>query len=161
VTRRSARLAELGLRLPDVPQPLAAYVPAVRTGNLVYSSGQLPLVDGRLVATGKVGAEVSPEEAAECARTAALNGLAAVVAVADGLDAVARVVKVVVFVAGAPGFTGHPQVANGASDLLGELFGDAGRHARSAVGVASLPLDAPVEVEMVVELAAAPRVVPV
>jgi enamine deaminase RidA (YjgF/YER057c/UK114 family) len=160
MTGPSTRLAELGLRLPEVPQPLAAYVPAVRTGNLVYSSGQVPVVDGSLVATGKVGAEVSPEDAAACARIAALNGLAAVAAEAGGLEAVARVVKVVVFVSSAPGFTAHPQVANGASGLLGEVFGDAGRHARSAVGVASLPLDAPVEVELVVELAPAARVVP-
>src|SRR5581483_5378898 len=147
-----ARLAELGISLPPVAAPVAAYIPARRSGSLVFTSGQLPTVDGALPATGKVGAEVSPEDAAALARTCALNGLAAVDALV-GLDAVAGVVKVVGFVASAPGFTGQPAVINGASELLGQIFGDAGAHARSAVGVAALPLDAPVEVELVVELA--------
>lgn len=149
--RPLSRLEELGIVLPSVAAPLAAYVPARRTGSLVYTSGQLPLVDGALPATGKVGAEVDPDEAARLARIAALNGLAAVHALV-GLDAVTGVVKVVGFVASAPGFTGQPAVVNGASELLGQVFGDAGAHARSAVGVACLPLDAPVEVELVVEL---------
>jgi enamine deaminase RidA (YjgF/YER057c/UK114 family) len=160
MTSASARLEELGLQLPGVAAPLAAYVPAVQVGNLVYTSGQLPSVDGRLIATGKVGGAVSPEVATECAGAAALNGLAAVAAEVGGLDAIVRVVKVTVFVASEPGFTGHPQVANGASELLGSIFGAAGRHARSAVGVAVLPLDAPVEVELVVEVAAKPTVRP-
>ncbi|OBF23326.1 RidA family protein [Mycobacterium sp. ACS4331] len=146
------RLAELGLQLPTVVAPLAAYVPAVRTGNLVYTSGQLPLADGELSASGKVGAAVSPEDAKAAARICALNALAAIDALV-GIDSVTRVVKVVGFVASAPGFTGQPGVVNGASQLLGEVFGDAGSHARSAVGVAELPLDAPVEVELIVEVA--------
>ena len=146
------RLEELGIQLPPVVPPVAAYVPAVRSGNLVFTSGQLPMVDGELPATGKVGAMVTPEQAKDMARTCALNGLAAIDALV-GLDAVVKVVKVVGFVASAPDFTGQPGVVNGASELLGEVFvGDAGQHARSAVGVASLPLDAPVEVELVVEL---------
>ena len=148
-----ARLAELGLRLPAVAAPVAAYVPAVRSGDHVFTSGQLPMVDGALVATGKVGAEVSPEQAKELARTCALNALAAVKSQVGDLSAVRRVVKVVGFVASAPDFTGQPGVINGASELLGEVFGEAGRHARSAVGVAVLPLDAPVEVEITVEVA--------
>ena len=145
------RLAELGLTLPVVAAPAGSYLPAVRSGNLVFTSGQLPVVDGALSATGKVGADVTPEQAKELARTCALNGLAAVDALV-GLDAVVRVVKVVGFVASLPAFTGQPGVVNGASELLGEVFGDAGQHARSAVGVAVLPLDAPVEVELVVEV---------
>jgi enamine deaminase RidA (YjgF/YER057c/UK114 family) len=148
----SARLAELGIELPAVVAPLAAYVPAVRTGNLVYTSGQLPMQAGQLLATGKVGAEVSPEDAKVLARVCALNALAAVHALA-GIDSVTRVVKVVGFVASAPGFGGQPGVVNGASQLLGEVFGDAGAHARSAVGVSELPLNAPVEVELIVEVA--------
>ena len=151
----AARLVELGLRLPEVATPVAAYVPAVRSGKYVYTSGQLPVVDGVLQSTGKVGEGeglVSPQEAFQLARTCALNALAAVASVAGGLDQVARVVKVVGFVASDPTFTGQPGVVNGASELLGEVFGPAGRHARSAVGVAVLPLDAPVEVELVVEL---------
>ncbi|MBM9508972.1 RidA family protein [Actinacidiphila acididurans] len=148
----AARLAELGLTLPEVVPPLASYQPAVRSGRYVYTSGQLPMVDGKLVATGKVGAEVAPEQAAELARICALNALAAVRSVAGDLDRVARVVKVVGFVASAPDFTGQPAVVNGASDLLGEVLGEKGVHARSAVGVAVLPLDAPVEVEIQVEL---------
>ncbi|MEV3872295.1 RidA family protein [Streptomyces sp. NPDC049906] len=147
-----ARLAALGLALPQVAAPLAAYQPAVRTGAYVYTAGQLPLVDGTLPLTGKVGAEVTAEEAKELARTCALNALAAVKSVAGDLDRVARVVKVVGFVASAADFTGQPGVLNGASELLGEVFGDKGVHARSAVGVAVLPLDAPVEVEVLVEL---------
>jgi enamine deaminase RidA (YjgF/YER057c/UK114 family) len=147
-----ARLDELGITLPAVVRPLAAYVPAVRSGSFVFTAGQLPMVDGALPATGKVGSEVSPEDAVAFARTAALNGLAAVHALV-GLDSVVRVVKVVGYVACAPSFTGHPAVVNGASTLLGEVFGDSGAHARSAVGVASLPLDAPVEVELIVEVA--------
>ena len=146
------RLAELGLELPAVVPPLASYVPAVRTGSLVFTSGQLPLAGGELGDVGKVGGQVTPERAKELARLCALNGLAAVDALV-GLDSVVRVVKVVGFVASTPDFTGQPGVVNGASELLGEVFGEAGQHARSAVGVASLPLDAPVEVELVVEVA--------
>lgn len=146
------RLAELGLALPEVAAPLASYVPAVRSGSHVFTAGQLPLVDGELLARGKVGGEVSAEEAQECARRCALNALAAVASVTGSLDDVVRVVKVTVFVASTPDFTGQPVVANGASELLGDVFGDAGRHARSAVGVPVLPIDAPVEVELVVEV---------
>ena len=147
------RLAELGLTLPPVAPPVAAYVPAVRTGNYVYTSGQLPLVDGKLQGAGKVGGGVAPDEAAALARTAALNALAAAASVAGGLDAIARIVKVTCFVASDPSFTGQAQVANGASELLIEVLGDAGRHARSAVGMAVLPLDTPVEVELIAEVA--------
>jgi enamine deaminase RidA (YjgF/YER057c/UK114 family) len=146
------RLAELGIALPAVAAPVAAYVPAVRTGDLVYTSGQLPFVAGVLPRTGLVGAEVSAEDATADARTCALNALAAVDALV-GLDAVVRVVKLVGFVASSAGFTGQPGVVNGASGLLGEVFGPAGEHARSAVGVAQLPLGAPVEVELIVEVA--------
>jgi enamine deaminase RidA (YjgF/YER057c/UK114 family) len=145
-------LTELGIELPPVVKPVAAYVPAVRTGNLVYTAGQLPMVDGALPVTGKVGADVSADDAKALARTCALNALAAVNSVV-GIDAVTRVVKVVGFVASAPGFSGQPGVINGASELFGELFGDAGAHARSAVGVSELPLNAPVEVEIIVEVA--------
>jgi enamine deaminase RidA (YjgF/YER057c/UK114 family) len=148
----STKLAELGIELPAVAAPLAAYVPAVRSGSHVYTSGQLPFVDGKLAATGKVGGEIGPDEAKQYARTCALNALAAVHALV-GIDSVARVVKVVGFVASAEGFTGQPAVVNGASELFGEVFGDAGVHARSAVGVAQLPLGAPVEVELIVEIA--------
>ena len=147
----TARLAELGVTLPSVAKPLAAYVPAVQTGNLVYTSGQLPLVAGELTHIGKVGAKVTAEDAKAAARTCALNALAAIDALV-GIDAVRRVVKVVGFVASAPGFVGQPGVVNGASEFLGEVFGDAGIHARSAVGVAELPMDAPVEVELIVEV---------
>ncbi|BDB58586.1 MAG: RidA family protein [Rhodococcus sp. (in: high G+C Gram-positive bacteria)] len=147
----SERLTELGITLPPVAAPVAAYVPAVRNGDVVYTSGQLPLVDGKLTHTGKVGAAVSAEEAKTAARTAALNALAAVDALV-GLDNIASVVKVVGFVASAEGFTGQPGVINGASELLGEIFGEVGAHARSAVGVAELPLGAPVEVELMVEV---------
>jgi enamine deaminase RidA (YjgF/YER057c/UK114 family) len=147
----TARLAELGIELPEVVAPLAAYVPAVRTGNLVYTSGQLPMVAGVLAQSGKVGAEVTPEDAKGLARTCALNALAAVHSLV-GIDTVTRVVKVVGFVASAPGFNGQPGVVNGASQLFGDVFGDAGAHARSAVGVSELPLNAPVEVELIVEV---------
>ncbi|HEV7422595.1 MAG TPA: RidA family protein [Mycobacterium sp.] len=147
----SAKLVELGISLPDVVAPLAAYVPAVRTGNLVYTSGQVPMKSGALAAVGKVGANVSPEDGKALARVCALNALAAVHSLV-GIDAVTRVVKVVGFVASAPGFSGQPGVINGASELLGEVFGDAGAHARSAVGVSELPLNAPVEVELIVEV---------
>ena len=147
----ATRLAELGVSLPAVAAPLAAYVPAVRTGNLVYTSCQLPLAGGELIRTGKVGAEVSPEDAKAAARTCALNSLAAIDALV-GIDSVVRVVKVVGFVASSPGFSGQPGVVNGASEFLGEVFGEAGSHARSAVGVSELPLDAPVEVELIVEV---------
>src|SRR4051794_20208454 len=147
----SARLAELGVELPEVVPPAGAYVPAVRTGNLVYTAGQLPMQSGKLAQAGKVGAEVTPEEGKALARICALNALAAVHSLV-GIDAVTRVVKVVGFVACAPGFHGQPGVINGASQLLGEVFGDAGAHARSAVGVSELPLDAPVEVEMILEV---------
>ena len=146
------RLAELGLSVPEVAKPVAAYIPAVRSGNLVFTSGQLPMREGQLMATGKVGGEVSAEEAVACAQQCGLNALAAVRAEVGDLSAVKRVVKVVCFVASTPDFTGQPAVANGVSELLGEVFGEAGRHARSAVGVPVLPLDAPVEVELVVEL---------
>ena len=148
----TARLAELGLTLPPVAAPGGAYVPAVRTGQFVYTAGQLPVVDGKLPATGKVGAEVSAEDAAGMARTCALNALAAAAQAAGGLAAIRRIVKVVGFVACAPGFSGQPQVINGASDLLIAVFGDEGRHARSAVGVAELPLNTPVEVELIAEV---------
>jgi enamine deaminase RidA (YjgF/YER057c/UK114 family) len=161
VTLPSQRLTDLGLNLPPVPTPVAAYVPAVRVGDLIYSAGQLPTVDGRLIATGKVGAELGVEEAAGCARVAALNAVAAVAAEAGGVDAVLQVIKVLVFVSSEPHFTGQPQVGNGASQLLGEIFGDSGRHARSAVGVAVLPLDAPVEVELIVRAEPVLRVQPV
>lgn len=146
------RLAELGLSIPEVAKPVAAYVPAVRTGDLVYTSGQLPLSQGTLMATGKVGAEVTPEDAQACARQCALNALAAVKAEIGDLGAIKRIVKVVAFVASTPDFTGQPGVANGASELLGDVFGPVGQHARSAVGVPALPLDAPVEVEIIVEV---------
>lgn len=149
MTTPLARLGELGLRLPAVVPPLAAYVPAVRYGDLVFTSGQLPLVEGALPFTGKVGAQVSPEQAYELARTCALNALAALDQLV-GLDSVVQVVKVVGYVASDPGFTGQPGVVNGASELLGAVFAEGGRHARSAVGVSVLPLDSPVEVELVV-----------
>ena len=145
----SRRLADLGLTLPAVPTPAGSYLPAVRDGDLVWTAGQLPLVDGRLAATGLVGAEVSVEQGAELARICALNALAAAAEAAGGLDSVIRIVKVVGFVASAPGFHAQPAVVNGASELLGAVFGEAGRHARSAVGVAALPLGAPVEIELV------------
>lgn len=147
----SQRLAELGLELPTVATPLAAYVPATRVGNQVWTSGQLPLIDGSLPATGKVGAEVSPDKAYDLARRACLNALAAVDNLV-GIDSISRVLKVVGYVSSAPDFTGQPQVVNGVSELIGEIFGPAGEHARSAVGVAVLPLDAPVEVELIVEI---------
>jgi len=149
VSSWGGRLAELGITLPTVAAPVAAYVPAVRTGSLVFTSGQLPFVEGALAATGKLGAEVDAVQGARLAQICALNALAAVHDLV-GIDAVVRVVKVVGFVASAPGFTGQPGVVNGASELLGEIFGDAGVHARSAVGVAELPLGAPVEVELIV-----------
>jgi enamine deaminase RidA (YjgF/YER057c/UK114 family) len=148
-----AKLAELGLVLPEVVPPLAAYVPAVRTGNYVYVSGQVPIADGKILATGKVGAEVSPEDAKQLAARCALNGLAAL-EYAVGLSNVVRIVKVVGFVASAPGFTGQPGVINGASELFGEVLGEKGKHARSAVGVSELPLGAPVEVELIAEVVA-------
>jgi enamine deaminase RidA (YjgF/YER057c/UK114 family) len=146
------RLAALGLSLPAVAMPVAAYLPAVRTGNHIYTAGQLPTVDGKLLAVGKVGAEVGVAEAAALARTCALNALAAVVSLTGSLSAVKRIVKVTGYVASAPDFTAQPQVLNGASELLLEVFGEAGRHARSAVGTAVLPLDSPVEVDLVVEV---------
>lgn len=147
------RLAAIGRTVPEVAPPVAVYVPAVRTGSHVYTSGQLPLVAGTLMGTGKVGAEVSPEQAREMAAQCALNAIAAIRSVVGDLDRVARVVKVVGFVASAPDFAGQPGVINGASELLGAAFGEAGVHARSAVGVAVLPMDAPVEVEVLVEIA--------
>ncbi len=147
-----ARLAELGLTLPKVAAPLASYVPAVQSGNYVYVSGQLPFVEGVLTATGKVGAEVTSEQGAELARVCALNALAAIESLV-GLGRLVKIVKVVGFVASAPGFTGQPAVINGASDLFGTVLGEQGRHARSAVGVAELPLGAPVEVEVIAEVA--------
>jgi enamine deaminase RidA (YjgF/YER057c/UK114 family) len=152
VSTPEERLEQLGLSVPEVAAPVAAYLPAVRSGAYVFTSGQLPMRDGELIRTGKVGAEVGLEEAVECARQCALNALAAVRSEVGELAAVKRVVKVVAFVASTPDFTGQPKVANGVSELLGEVFGEAGRHARSAVGVPVLPLDAPVEVELVVEV---------
>lgn len=146
------RLAELGLAVPEVAAPVAAYIPAVRSGNLVFTSGQLPMREGQLMASGKVGGEVTQEEAVGCARQCALNALAAIRAELGDLSQVKRVVKVVAYVASTPDYTGQPVVANGVSELLGAVFGDIGRHARSAVGVPVLPLDAPVEVELVVEV---------
>jgi enamine deaminase RidA (YjgF/YER057c/UK114 family) len=151
MTDPRSRLRELGLDLPEVVAPVAAYVPAVQTGDHVYVSGQLPMVDGQLAATGKVGDGVSPENAKDLARTCALNALAAIDALV-GLERVVKVVKVVGFVASAPGFIGQPAVVNGASELFGTVFGEAGQHARSAVGVVELPLGAPVEVEVIVEV---------
>jgi enamine deaminase RidA (YjgF/YER057c/UK114 family) len=153
VSAPSQRLAGLGLALPPVAAPLAAYVPATVVGDQVWTSGQLPLVDGALPLTGVLGAGVDVEQGAEMARLCALNGLAAAASVAGGLDRLGRVLKAVVFVASAPGFTGQPAVGNGASQLLGDVFGEAGTHVRSAVGVAALPLGAPVEVELVLQLA--------
>jgi enamine deaminase RidA (YjgF/YER057c/UK114 family) len=147
------RLAELGLDVPEVPTPVAVYVPAVASGDLVFTSGQLPMKNGELMVTGKVGGEDSPEEATACARPCALNAIAAVKSMVGDLDRVAQVVKVVAFVASTPDFTGQPGIANGASELLGTAFGDAGVHARSAVGVPVLPLNSPVEVEIVVRVA--------
>lgn len=146
------RLREQGLEVPGVPAPVAAYIPAVRTGSYVFTSGQLPLRDGQLLLTGKVGGEVSAEEAYDCARQCALNAIAAVKSQVDDLDTVTRVVKATVFVASTPDFTGQPAVANGASELFAAAFGDVGQHTRSAVGVPVLPLDAPVEVELIVEI---------
>lgn len=148
----SSRLAELGIELPTVVPPLASYAPAVRSGNLVYTAGQLPMQSGSLLQSGKVGAEVTPEQGKALARVCALNALAAVHSLV-GVDSVTRIVKVVGFVASAPGFNGQPGIVNGASELLGEVFGEAGAHARSAVGVMELPLGAPVEVELIVEVA--------
>lgn len=150
--RWTDRLAELGITLPAVVKPVAAYVPAVRTGSLVYTAGQVPMVNGKPAGIGKVGGEISPEEATEHARICALNALAAVDGLV-GLDSIVRIVKVVGFVASAAGFTGQPAVINGASEVLGEIFGAAGQHARSAVGVAELPLGVPVEVELIAEVA--------
>jgi enamine deaminase RidA (YjgF/YER057c/UK114 family) len=152
VAHPEEKLAELGLTVPEVPKPVAVYVPAVRSGHHVFTSGQLPMRSGELMATGKVGGEVTLEEAVECARQCGLNAIAAVKAEVGDLADVKRIVKVVCFVASTPDFTGQPQVANGVSELLGAVFGDAGVHARSAVGVPVLPLDAPVEVELVVEV---------
>jgi enamine deaminase RidA (YjgF/YER057c/UK114 family) len=152
MTTPEERIAELGLTLPEVVPPLAAYQPAARSGDLVFTAGQLPARDGAMLATGKLGDAVSAEEGYECARQCAINALAAIKAEIGELSAIKRVVKAVVFVASTPDFTGQPQVANGASEFLGEVFGDAGKHARSAVGVAVLPLDVPVEVELVVEV---------
>lgn len=148
-----ARLAELGLVLPTVAAPAGAYVPAVISGNLVFTAGQLPMVGGVLAATGKVGDTVSADDAKALASTCALNALAAAASVIGSLDRVVRVVKVVGFVSSTPDFTGQPGVINGASELLGEIFGEAGKHARSAVGVSVLPLDSPVEVELILEFA--------
>jgi enamine deaminase RidA (YjgF/YER057c/UK114 family) len=152
VSSPEVRLAALGLALPQVAAPVAAYLPAVRTGRYVYTAGQLPMAEGKLLATGKVGAEISAGEAARLARTCALNALAAIASVVGELASVRRIVKVTGFVASSPGFTGQAQVLNGASELLLEVLGEAGRHARSAVGVAELPLDAPVEVELIAEI---------
>jgi enamine deaminase RidA (YjgF/YER057c/UK114 family) len=148
------RLAELGLAIPDVPKPVAVYVPAVRSGDQVFTSGQLPMRSGELLATGKVGTQVTEEEAYACAQQCALNAIAAIYAEVGDLSLVRRVVKVVVFVASSPDFTAQPKVANGASELMQDVFGEAGRHARSAVGVAVLPLGVPVEVDAIVAVKA-------
>ena len=153
MTAVADRLAELGLELPPLTKPVAAYVPAVVTGNLVFTAGQLPFVSGTLAATGKFGDTLGADDGQALARTCVLNALAAAESVIGSLDRVTRVVKVVAFVASTPDFTGQPGVANGASELLGQIFGDAGQHARSAVGVPVLPLDAPVEVELILEFA--------
>lgn len=152
MTTPEERLAELGLAVPEVATPVAVYLPAVRTGNYIFTSGQLPMRDGQLIATGKVGGDITAEQAVECARQCALNAIAAVRAEVGDLSKIKRIVKVVAFVASTPDFTGQPGVANGASELFGEVFGEIGRHARSAVGVSVLPLDAPVEVELLVEV---------
>lgn len=152
MTTPEQRLAELGLSIPEVVPPVAAYKPAVRSGSYVYTAGQVPMRDGSLVASGKVGAEVTQEQATECARQCGLNAIAALATQVDDLSQVVGIVKAVVFVASSPDFTGQPSVGNGASELFGEVFGDAGVHARSAVGVAVLPLDAPVEVELIAEV---------
>ncbi|SDZ91066.1 Enamine deaminase RidA, house cleaning of reactive enamine intermediates, YjgF/YER057c/UK114 family [Bowdeniella nasicola] len=149
----SERLAELGLSLPKVAAPVAAYVPAVRHRDLIFTSGQLPVVSGDLTVAGVVGSDVSVEDATEAAKTCALNALAAAAELAGGIDNIARIVKVVGYVASEPGFTGQPAVINGASNVIGEIFGEAGAHARAAVGVAALPLGAPVEVELTVSVA--------
>ena len=147
------RLAELRIDLPEVATPLAAYVPATVVGNQVWTSGQLPSVQGTLIATGKLGAEVSLEQGVECARVCLLNALAAIAATAGGVDKITRIIKIVIFVASAPDFTAQPQVGNGASELIGKLFGPAGDHVRSAVGVNVLPIDAPVEIDVIAEIA--------
>lgn len=147
----ASRLSELGIELPEVAVPAGAYVPAVVSGNLVFTAGQIPLVDGKLMATGKVGQEIDVDFAREIARRCALNAVAAVKSVIGDLDRVKKVVKVVGFVSSEPSFTAQPQVINGASELLEQIFGEVGIHARSAVGVAVLPLDSPVEVELIVE----------
>lgn len=152
MTTPEERLAALGLAIPEVAAPVAAYIPAVRSGSHIFTSGQLPMRNGELMRAGKVGGDVSPEVATACAQQAGLNALAAIKAEVGSLDAIKRIVKVTVFVASTPDFTGQPQVANGVSLLLGEVFGEAGRHVRSAVGVPVLPLDAPVEVELMVEV---------
>ncbi|KGA10898.1 MAG: endoribonuclease L-PSP [actinobacterium acAMD-2] len=152
MTTPESRIAELGMTLPPVPAPVASYVPVVQTGNLVFTSGQLPLVDGALSITGKVGAEVSVEEANALARICVLNAIAAVKAEIGELSRVRRIVKVVGFVASAPDFSSQPLVVNGASEVLSAVFGDKGVHARSSLGVAVLPLDAPVEIELIVEV---------
>lgn len=152
MTRHSERMAELGIALPAVAAPVAAYVPAVRDGDRIVTSGQLPFVAGELAVRGKVGDGVSEDDAREAARIAVLNALAAAASLAGGVDAITRVLKVVVYVASSPSFTAQPAVANGASDVLGDIFGEAGAHARSAVGVAVLPLDTPVEVELTVSV---------
>ncbi|MDO5727912.1 MAG: RidA family protein [Bowdeniella nasicola] len=146
----SKRLAELGITLPEVPTPVASYQPAVRVDNRIYVSGQVPRLDGELTATGRLGADVSVQAGAEAAEVCALNAIAAAAEVAGGIDNITQVIKVVGYVAATPDFTQQPQVINGASDLIGKIFGDAGAHARAAVGVASLPLGVPVEVEMIV-----------
>ncbi len=152
MVRYSERLKELGITLPEVARPVAAYVPAVRVGDFVYVSGQIPLVDGNLAFVGKVGADITPDAAKDAARTCAINCLAALASVGGGIDNVKRIVKVTGFVASAPGFTGQPGVVNGASELFQDVFGEAGKHARAAVGVAELPLGAPVEVELIAEV---------
>jgi enamine deaminase RidA (YjgF/YER057c/UK114 family) len=152
MSQTEQRIIDLGFVLPETAKPLAAYIPAVQSGNLVFTSGQLPMIAGSLAETGKVGGSVSPERAKELATVCALNALAAVKTVIGDLDKIKRIVKVVGFVSSTPEFSGQPAVVNGASEFLGEVFGEKGIHARSAVGVAVLPLDAPVEIELIVEV---------
>jgi enamine deaminase RidA (YjgF/YER057c/UK114 family) len=151
VSKVEQRLTEMGFTLPEVAAPAGSYLPAMISGNLVFTAGQIPLIEGKLMATGKLGAEITAEQGAEIAQRCALNALAAVKSVLGDLDRVKQVVKVVGFVSSVPGFSSQPAVINGASEFLQQVFGDAGKHARSAVGVSVLPLDAPVEIELIVE----------
>ncbi len=147
----SESLTALNIQLPTVPAPIGSYVPAIKTGNLILTSGQLPLTDGKLLCTGKVGSDVTLEHAADAARVAVINALAAAATLTDGIDNIARIIKLTVYVNSAPGFTDQPEVANGASDLLAEIFGENGRHARAAIGVSELPINAAIELDLIAE----------